>query len=77
MSKIKQVYQDLANEGITRDEAIELIVALCEHLEWNLAINNSDPEAEVNGMIIGNDQFINEILDTDEQDFDHLDVEEN
>lgn len=52
------------SKEMTAEEAIESIIKGAEALGWNVAIPGvDDEEAECPGMILGTDQYIDDVID--------------
>jgi hypothetical protein len=49
----------------SNEEALEAIIKACEHLGWAVAIPSDDPDADIKGLVIGEDDYVDAVLNGD------------
>lgn len=55
---------DFETESQYKQQLIKELIDICEELKWNIALpNGSNDDEEVEGLIIGNAEYVNYILD--------------
>lgn len=49
----------------SNEEAFEAIMKACEYLGWAVAVPTEDPDADVQGLVIGDPDYIDSVLNGD------------
>lgn len=49
-------------EEVNVTEELEKIITACRNLGWSIGIPNTAEDAVVTGMIIGTDEYLNEVI---------------
>ena len=46
----------------TPEEALNAIIKACEFLGWTVAIPNESEDADIKGLVIGEDEYVDRVL---------------
>ncbi len=46
----------------TPEEALNAIIQACEFLGWTVAVPNENPEDDIQGLVIGQDEYVDKVL---------------
>jgi hypothetical protein len=58
---------DFDNEKDYKSQLIKDLLEICEELGWSVAIPDTEEDEEVPGLIIGNPEYIEKVLDAVDQ----------
>lgn len=50
------------NEIKTPEEALNAIIKACEFLGWTVAVPNQDENADIQGLVIGEDEYVDKVM---------------
>ena len=49
----------------SEEEAMQMIIKVCEYLKWDIAVPDKDGDAPLDGLVIGKSHYVENILKDD------------